>query len=92
MATSGKTTTKRAKAAAQKLAFADMSPSQQAAEEILMRFPDLTPSVSKIMTADLSEDQRLRVITQFRTALTTVGDPNRDPRYAIANCEPDERA
>ena len=91
MATSGKTKAAK-KAAVQKLAFADMSPSQQAAEEILLQYPDLTPSVLKIMNADLSDEQRLRAITQFRTALSAAGDPNRDPKHAIANCGPDERA
>lgn len=78
--------TKKAKLAAAKKAFEDMSPSEQVAHEIVATFGDLAPSVRRIMEAELTEDQRHRAITMFRAALNNIGDPYRDPRYAIANC------
>lgn len=78
---------KRTKAnAADLIADEDLTPSQRVAREILVDFSDLSPSVNRIMQADLDEDQRLRAIEQFRAALGRTDDPNRDPRYAIANC------
>jgi hypothetical protein len=64
----------------------DMTPSERIGHGILAAFGDLAPSVDKIMQAPLSEAQRLRAITSFEAALRTVGDPHRDPRYAIAHC------
>ena len=84
MATAKKRTTK-AKPANQ-IADEDMSPSQRVARDILVDFSDLSPSVTRIMEADLDEAQRMRAIEQFRSALGRTDDPNRDPRYAIANC------
>ena len=45
---------------------------------------DLSPSVARIMDAELEDAARLRAIELFRDALQTTGDPNRDPRVAIA--------
>lgn len=73
-------------------AYEDMSPSEQIAHDIVTEFADLAPSVRHIMGADLSDTQRHRAISSFREALVTRGDPHRDPRYAIANCGPDDRA
>jgi hypothetical protein len=52
----------------------------------VQRYGDLTPSVERIMQAELSETQRHRAITSFRESLAGNGDPNRDPSYAIAHC------
>ena len=73
-------------------AYADMSPSEQVAHDILTEYGDLAPSVRHIMQADLSDAQRHRAISSFRDALATRGDPHRDPRYAIAHCGADDRA
>ena len=80
---------KRTKAnPANQIAEEDMSPSQRVARDILVDFSDLRPSVNRIMDADIDETQRMRAIEQFRAALGSTDDPNRDPRYAIANCGP----
>ena len=65
------------------------TPSEQVAHEIVSTFGDLAPSVQRIMQAELSETQRERALIAFRGSLNSIGDPNRDPRYAIANCGPD---
>lgn len=71
--------------------FEEMSAVEKVAYEILETFTDLKPSVNQIMQADLSETQRHTALSSFREALGTVGNPFRDPRYAIANCGPDDR-
>jgi hypothetical protein len=45
---------------------------------------DLLPSVERIMNAGLDEDGTVGALTLFRAALGVIGDPNRDPRVAIA--------
>jgi hypothetical protein len=77
-------------AAAKKLAFDELSPSEQIGHEIMTARADLAPSVQRILAAELTEGQRHRAISSFRAALDVVGDPHRDPRYAIANCGPAE--
>jgi hypothetical protein len=62
----------------------DAGPSELIAHEILAAYRDLTPSVDRIMTAGLDDTQRLTAITLFRDSLGSIGDPNRDPRAAIA--------
>lgn len=58
----------------------------QLAHELVSEFRDLTPSVERIMNAEeLDDDQRLTALTSFRASLAQIGDPNRDPRTAIAN-------
>ena len=91
MATTAKSATAaktaRTKAAANKArALEDMTPSERVAHDILQQYSDLAPSVERIMQAELSETQRHRAITSFQASLGGVGDPNRDPRYTIANC------
>ena len=72
--------TAKSKAAANKLrALEEMTPSERVAHEILQQFSDLAPSVDRIMQAELSETQRHRAITSFKTSLSVPGDPNRDP-------------
>lgn len=61
----------------------ELPPTQRLAHELVTKYNDLTPSVQRIMTADLDDDQRLVALTAFETSLGQVGDPNRDPRHAI---------
>jgi hypothetical protein len=70
------------------IAYDDMTPSQQLATDIQGAFPDLEPSVRRILEAELDEDQRLNAMTLFHISLSSPGDPNRDPRHAIAVCGP----
>jgi hypothetical protein len=62
-----------------------LSPDQRLAHEVVVRRRDLTPSVERIMTADLDPSQRSVALTAFSNALDSPGDPNRDPRVAIEN-------
>lgn len=64
--------------------FDQMTPSQQVAHTIKTTFSDLAPSVQLIMEADITEDQRFQAITLFRDSLSSPGDPNRNPRHALA--------
>jgi hypothetical protein len=69
----------------------DLSPGELMADEIVTASSDLAPSVRRIMQAELDDDQKLRALTRFRNSLNQIGDPHRDPRYAIAHCDdPDE--
>ncbi|HEY5662504.1 MAG TPA: hypothetical protein VIS05_00565 [Ilumatobacter sp.] len=63
----------------------DLAPNEQLAHEIVTEFGDLTPSVVRIMDAELTDDERNVALTAFRNSLGTIGDPNRDPRVAIRN-------
>ncbi len=63
----------------------ELAPIDQLAHQIVVDFKDLTPSVARIMDAELDDDQRLGALTAFRNSLDNVGDPNRDPRVAITN-------
>ncbi len=64
--------------------FEDLSASEQLAHEIVQEYRDLAPSVERIMVAELTEPQRHRALELFQTSLGDLGDPNRDPRNAIA--------
>lgn len=55
------------------------------AHQIVTDYGDLTPSVERIMAAELDDDQRLVALTSFHDSLGKIGDPNRDPRTAITN-------
>ena len=68
-----------------------LTPSEAIAHEIVSTFADLAPSVRRILEAELTEAQRHRALLAFRGSLSTIGDPNRDPRYAIANCGPADK-
>lgn len=63
----------------------DLAPRERLAHEIVSTYGDLLPSVVRIMDADLDEAQGLAALTAFRDSIDTAGDPNRDPRVAIAN-------
>ncbi|HEY3485129.1 MAG TPA: hypothetical protein VGK49_07085 [Ilumatobacteraceae bacterium] len=55
------------------------------AHELVVRRRDLTPSVERIMNMGGTPAVRCRALTAFREALDNPGDPNRDPRVAIAS-------
>ncbi|MGK0275989.1 MAG: hypothetical protein ACI9N0_002376 [Ilumatobacter sp.] len=63
----------------------ELPASDQVAHDIVLEFSDLKPSITRIMEADLDDDQRLNAIVAFRDSLQDPGNPNRDPRVAIAN-------
>ena len=67
----------------------ELNPVEQLAHTIVHERPDLMPSVERIMLAPLDGDDRLQALTLFRDALHSPGDPNRDPRVAIARFLPD---
>jgi hypothetical protein len=90
MATTKKRSAKRAEPGA--VAYEDLPPSGQLAHDIVAEYSDLRPSVQRIVEADLSESQRHRALSLFRSSLGSIGDPYRDPRYAIANCGADDSA
>jgi hypothetical protein len=46
---------------------------------------DLTPSVERIMAAELDDAQQRSALELFQAALGSFDEPNRDPRVAIAN-------
>ena len=58
---------------------------QRLAHEIVNRRRDLTPSVERIMSANLDRAVRGRALAAFDIALSVPGDPNRDPSVALAN-------
>jgi hypothetical protein len=66
----------------------DLGPANRIAFDIVAERRDLLPSVERIMNAGLAEEDTVRAITMFRDALGADGDPNRDPRVAIARCTP----
>jgi hypothetical protein len=67
----------------------DLEPANRIAFDIVADRRDLLPSVERIMNAGLAEEDTLRAMTMFRDALDSAGgDPNRDPRVAIARCTP----
>jgi hypothetical protein len=62
----------------------DLAAVEQIAHGIVTARPDLMPSVERIMVSELDDDGRGRALGLFAEALTAPGDPNRDPRVAIA--------
>ena len=63
----------------------ELSECEQLAHQIVVVRKDLTPSVTRIMDAELDEDKCLQALTLFEVSLDEIGDPNRDPRVAIIN-------
>ncbi|MFT4863965.1 MAG: hypothetical protein ACI9CV_001694 [Ilumatobacter sp.] len=63
----------------------ELPASDQVAHDIVLEFSDLKPSLTRIMEADLDDEQRLNAMVAFRDSLQDPGNPNRDPRVAIAN-------
>ncbi len=68
-------------------AVEDLPPNEQLAHQIVSQHADLAPSVDRIMEAELDDDGRLRALEAFHESLSNIGDPNRDPRVAIASAE-----
>jgi len=66
----------------------ELAPANGIAYDIIAERRDLLPSVERIMNAGLDADGTVDVLTLFRCSLTAAGDPNRDPRVAIAACSP----
>ena len=64
--------------------FEELEPSKQVAHEIVQLRRDLAPSVERIMSADLTDDQRHVAIGLFQTSLVATDDPHRNPQNAIA--------
>ncbi|MET0143896.1 MAG: hypothetical protein ABW328_03800 [Ilumatobacteraceae bacterium] len=62
----------------------ELGPADRIAYDIVAERRDLLPSVERIMNAGLDEDGTVGALSLFRTSLSTSGDPNRDPRVAIA--------
>lgn len=62
----------------------ELSPTNRLAHEILTSSGDLLPSIDCIMRAGLSDGETIAALTLFRDSLDVSGDPNRDPRVAIA--------
>lgn len=58
---------------------------EQMAHQLVSERGDLAPSVERIMDAELTVDQRAHALNAFNESLANPGDPNRDPRTAIAN-------
>ena len=63
--------------------FDELDASEQIAHLIVQDYGDLAPSVDRIMTAELTGEQRLEAMSLFQTSLGQLGDPHRDPRTAI---------
>jgi hypothetical protein len=63
----------------------ELSPASRIAYEIVAERRDLLPSVERIMNAELGHDATVHALTMFRDSLSTIGDPHRDPRVAIAD-------
>ena len=63
----------------------ELPAAEQMAHQLVSERADLTPSVVRIMDAELTEDQRTHALNVFNVSLDNPGDPNRDPRTAIAN-------
>ena len=61
----------------------ELDASEQIAHEIVLEFGDLAPSVTRIMEAEITDDQRVTAMELFRDSLAEPGSPNRDPRVAI---------
>jgi hypothetical protein len=61
-----------------------MTKPQQIATDIERARPDLRPSVLRILDSGLDEAEQVAAMSLFANALHTPGDPNRDPREAIA--------
>ena len=63
----------------------DLPPLDRLAHEVVSTHGYLLPSVVRILDADLTEERGLVALTAFRDSIGVEGDPNRDPRVAIAN-------
>jgi hypothetical protein len=64
----------------------DLGPANRIAYEIIADRRDLLPSVERIVKSGLDESRTVGALTLFCSSLSVAGDPNRDPRVAIAAC------
>ena len=80
MPTPAKRTTRKKLAA---VVDENRTPSEVVAQAIASDYNDLTPSVNRIMSAELGEAGRLEAITRFRDSLRAPDDPMRNPVNAI---------
>lgn len=62
----------------------ELGAANRIAYDIVADRRDLLPSVERIMNAGLDEEGTVGALTLFRSSLGVAGDPNRDPRVAIA--------
>lgn len=62
----------------------ELGPANRIAYDIVAARRDLLPSVERIMNAGLDEAGTVGALTLFHSSLGATGDPNRDPRVAIA--------
>jgi hypothetical protein len=62
----------------------ELSPANRIAHDIVAERRDLLPSVERIMNAGLDETSTIGALSLFQASLVAPGDPNRDPRVAIA--------
>lgn len=62
----------------------DLSPANQLASAIVTDRRDLLPSIELIMNAGLDDATAAAALGLFQTALTSPGDPHRDPRAAVS--------
>lgn len=69
--------------------FEELDATQQAAHGIVADRADLTPSVERIMSAELTEEQRQQALQYFADALVDPASPDRDPRVAIEHARTD---
>ena len=68
----------------------ELGAAEQVAHGIITDRSDLMRSVERIMDSALDADGRRRALELFRDSLSSPGDPNRDPRVAIATCLQDQ--
>jgi hypothetical protein len=59
------------------------TPSETLAATIVAEHVDLTPSVGRIMNAELGEAGQLQALTLFYNSIGVVGDTHRNPANAI---------
>ncbi len=64
-------------------AVEDLGASERIAHEIVLQYGDLSPSVDRIMNAELDDDQREKAMTLFQASLGVIDDENRNPAVAI---------
>ena len=65
----------------------ELSEPFQLAHQISIERRDLDSSITRIMDSELSDDGQSQALRAFHAALSEPGDPNRDPRVAIAAAE-----
>ena len=67
---------------------AELSPANQLAHDIVSARPDHLPSVEHIMNGGGDDATATAALHLFNAALTSPGDPHRDPRVALAAAAP----